>query len=421
MSRFQPAIDDLPLDLETVDDGLEKAIAQHDYPYVDGADTEDLGVKARTFRVKCWFLNERYFTHFAFLDHIKGRDLFEFVHPEIGPVNCRIKSVNVRRDDRIETAEIDLDLIEHGLAATTYTARPQPAAGGQVAEAFVAAQPEIADSVNEVAAETLGNDKAILEKTLNPLETIAEQAAGIKGMAREYLKSLDTLSDTLNNWTADIDNAASSVLATIDYPQTVAGRVTGALAKAMERSARARDYLLSAPARFMASLQTDLARISYAAGQLFPGAAMAAASHRLSLEGAAILDADNQARAVAARVIGPAFDNLGRLIGAESDENPPMATGDFETCLAIAREAIQAAIDAGGRDMETLKVMAAALLAAGSDPDRESPRTIEINGPLPLHLVCLMYGLPIARAEQLVAMNPSLEHPSFAMGEVKIS
>jgi len=68
-----------------------------------------------------------------------------------------------------------------------------------------------------------------------------------------------------------------------------------------------------------------------------------------------------------------------------------------------------------------LVLAAAALLAAGSDPDRESPRTVEINGPLPLHLVCLMYGLPIARAEQLVAMNPSLEHPSFAMGEVKIS
>jgi len=43
------------IQFETLDDTFEKAIAQYNYPFADGADLEDMGQKARVIKFRCHF------------------------------------------------------------------------------------------------------------------------------------------------------------------------------------------------------------------------------------------------------------------------------------------------------------------------------------------------------------------------------
>jgi len=44
---------------------------------------------------------------------------------------------------------------------------------------------------------------------------------------------------------------------------------------------------------------------------------------------------------------------------------------------------------------------------------------VQIDTPMPLHLICLKYGLSYNDAEQLLAIN-RIRHPSFVTGEVLV-
>jgi uncharacterized protein (UPF0261 family) len=39
---------------------------------------------------------------------------------------------------------------------------------------------------------------------------------------------------------------------------------------------------------------------------------------------------------------------------------------------------------------------------------------------MPLHLVCLRYGLPYTDAERLVKVNKNIQNPNFASGAVSV-
>lgn len=78
-------VDGIPLEIETLDDQFEVAIARHEFPFKDGALLENMGQKARTVAIRCYFWDDgshlTYNGHIKLVNHLKDKALFELTHP----------------------------------------------------------------------------------------------------------------------------------------------------------------------------------------------------------------------------------------------------------------------------------------------------------------------------------------------------
>jgi hypothetical protein len=97
-----------------------------------------------------------------------------------------------------------------------------------------------------------------------------------------------------------------------------------------------------------------------------------------------------------------------------------MNINELEATLAIVRTRIEAAVEKA-REIDSLKTMAVALLNHVNSVrlEREKMAKVVLDNPMPLHLVCLKYGLPYQDAERLIRVN-NIPAPNFTSGEVMV-
>ncbi|MDP2166780.1 MAG: hypothetical protein Q8J64_00425, partial [Thermodesulfovibrionales bacterium] len=115
------------------------------------------------------------------------------------------------------------------------------------------------------------------------------------------------------------------------------------------------------------------------------------------------------------------FDALGNFIGAESSGGILDVT-ELERSLSEVRSYLQEAVD-DSRDMPSLKELALSLLKHVNTVKLEREKIISVDvgaNPLPLHLICLKYGLSHDYAERILKINPHVSNPNFVTGEVNI-
>lgn len=416
--RFNASLGGFALDVETIDDTIEKAIARYEYPFRDGADTDDLGEKARTIRLRCYWLGEQYAEHYRFLEYIKGRDLFELTHPKYGLLKGRIESIGIRHDDRIETAEVDLAFVQSLEDQEPGRVYANVKAAGE--EAFVTSIDEQTNLLEMDFRTDLGAiAQEILAQQLDPELGILEQFSSVSLAARNVLKAVDAYAGKLDGLLAAIPNPANSLLATISYPPTLVGRVIRSLTRAVERQARSLDSLRSAPDRYLASLRDALGVLAGESGS-FATQTRIAGSRHLALEAGELYQTDEagrqeQRRSEAVRSI----DALGRY-----SPPPPvpqvMSVRELERSLVTVRAELQTAVDAA-RDQQSLKAMARQLLEHVNQVKLERDRmmTVTLDNPMPLHLLCLRQGVSYRQASRLLAVN-NIPQPNFTSGSVTV-
>jgi prophage DNA circulation protein len=419
MSRYRAAIDGYEFDCETLDDSFRNAIACYRYPYRDGAETEHMGQEERVIRIRAFWLEELYGGHFAFLEHLKSRELFELSHPVYGLVTGRVEQVDVRHDDRQETAEADISFIQD--LASQETAVFSREVQAEAEEEYITGQTELQNSFSETTRLALGAEAgAVLALELDPEAGILEQITGITTAARTWLKTVETWVTTLQTQAAAVANPANSLIAMIDYGSQLPGRVIGTLARTAERYALLSASLRGAPARYLRNLNTSLDDLAAASGA-FAGHTRVAGAQRLGLEAATLYHQDEGARDGQRRreAAGSAFDILGNY-SAPEPVAAVMTVRELEQSLADVRGAIQAAVDAD-RSQQALKSMARQLLehVATVKLERERIVRIELPNPMPLQMVCLMRGLPQAWAERILAIN-AIRKPNFTAGEIDV-
>lgn len=114
-ARHAATLNGFPLDLETISTTIEKALAVYEYPYRNGAKTEDLGETATHHRFKAYWFGPTYPAFFAVREEIKKSAVFELVHPELGVVKGRIQSMVPSWNDRDETAEVEFEFVEESI------------------------------------------------------------------------------------------------------------------------------------------------------------------------------------------------------------------------------------------------------------------------------------------------------------------
>jgi len=107
----------------TTDDRIERRIVEHEVPYKDGAELEDLGRKARPTRLTALFFGPTGATDLGtFLGLAAAGQVGTLRHPTQGQWRARIVSLSVRQAaSKRDASEIDVDFREHGQNQTVPT------------------------------------------------------------------------------------------------------------------------------------------------------------------------------------------------------------------------------------------------------------------------------------------------------------
>jgi len=407
------------LETETVEDSFEASIARHEFPYRDGALLEDMGQKARTVRIRCYFLNENYDAHKDLVNYLAlSDDLHELQHPQYGLIKGKIESIVARHDDRLQTAEIDLTFVENlrGLI------EPEPATSvaADMEDAFVSGQKELEDEIRADMEEALGSDVGgVLDTVLDAGQDLFGQFSDLTAKAQAYVREADTFCKEMAAKLTEIENPANGVIAVIDYAANLPGYVAGTIARTIERYAILAESVVAFPDRVIDNFDRAVEEIEDAP-DAFNKYAKISSSQRAAHMASKIFGADRDRAARQTGAQGAAsFSPLGRRVNPSTPERV-MTVNEMEQTLATVRTRLQAAVDLS-RDMPGLKKMAETLTDHVRQMKLERPKvvTVAVDNCLPLHLICLKYGLTTADTEQLLGVN-TIRHPSFITGEVNV-
>lgn len=418
---YPAQLDGYDLEIETLDDRFENAIVRHEFPKVAGALLENMGQKARSVSIRCYFWDHgdhmTYADHVDFINHLKRTELSELVHPQYGLIKGMIETFSVRHDDRDMTAEVDITFVEDLRSATPDIEYEDVEAA--VDEALVDSQDEQMDEFADEVRDELGGEAVdVLEKDLDPNQGILTQFQGYSQRAKNYLKKVDTFVATMEGSLLDVANPANGITSTINYGTKLPGRVIGALARCIERYVVMNDSIKGAPSRFLGNLEQAMLDLESKAGfgkHLHAGFSIQAAQII-----AGVYKADEASRQqVRKSETTASFDTQGNYRASGATESI-LTINELEASLAKLRTMLQTAIDQN-RSMESLKTAAGSLLSHVNTIKLERDRiiTVLLDNPMPLHLVCHRYGLSYNYAERIASIN-RIPRPNFTSGEVQI-
>lgn len=414
-------LNNILIQMEDIEDTFEKAIARYDYPFADGADLEDMGQKAHVIRFRCWFWddadNQTYEDHALLLKSLETKELLDFVHPKYGLLKGKIETIVVQHNDDIRIAAIELTFIEQMRKSLEITAAQSVVSA--VEEAYQTAQDQQQSLLEQFMKEYLpASDIAAVSAILDEGQGLLTQFQGYSGITRSFVAGIETRLAAAEAVVNKIVSPVNSIQATLTYAATLPGRVIDMFSTTVEKFSELHTALRESPALFLSRLDqeydnlevtfqaiTDADRSSSAAstGAVTMQHLQIACAQRMALEAAAIYAADVEA-----------------ANGRNDDEVQIMTMNELESTLAIVRARLDTAVEAA-REMDSLKVMAAALLKQVNSVrlEREKMVKVTLDNAMPLHLVCLKYGLPYADAERLMKVN-HIPRPNFTSGEVLV-
>ena len=398
------------LEMETIEDTFSKAIAQYEYPYADGADLEDMGQKAHTLKIRCYFWDdeeqETYGDHIELINSLEGKELIDFVHPKYGLMQVAIESIAIEHNDLRRTAQLDIALIEQMQDDT------EPAADTSVLssseQAYIDGQDQQQDKLSsDIKNKVPAADGGAVGKTLDADKGLLEQVQEYSNITRSFVGGVEGYISTAEAVVNQVVSPVNSLQATIIYAENLPGRILGSITGAVEKVALLYTSLRDFPNIFMSRLDdafTDLqdSFLTFGNDTVMNDHLKIACAQRIALEAAAIYADDEQA-----------------FVDADPDIQI-MNIRELEETLAIVRARLEAAI-AIARDMDSLKQTAENLLNHVNTVrlEREKMIAVTLDNPMPLHLVCLKYGLPYTDAERLLRVN-HIRQPNFTKGEVLV-
>lgn len=411
---------DVIIQMETVEDSFEKSLARYDYPYADGTDLEDMGQKAHTIRVRCWFWddaeNQSYDEHTLLLDVLATKDLLDFLHPKYGLLKGKIESIIVRHDDHVRAAAIDLTFVEQMRQAIAVSVAQSVQSAAE--EAFIATQAAQEDLLAaDIAAHLPLSDGDAVAQPLDPAQSLLAHVRGYSQNARLLTAGIEAALSEVESAVSAIVSPADSIQATLAYGATLPGRILGELGRILEKYGLLYSSLQQYPSLYISRLDdalTDLetayavftARATspagVAAGSLMSRHLLISGAQRLALEAATLYAADQAA-----------------AVGREGSA-AVMTIGELETTLSVVRARLDRAVSAA-RTLDGLKTMAVALLNQVNSVrlEREKMVRVTLDNPMPLHLVCLKYGLPYTDAERLLRIN-RISRPNYTEGVISV-
>ncbi|EPT2099125.1 TPA: DNA circularization protein [Klebsiella pneumoniae] len=407
-------------DIINTRDSMQRDIAQHEYPYRDGANIDDLGAKPRSLQCQAVFFGDDYESRLqAFMAALYTRGPGELIHPVFGVMPdmlCYVYQVNHEAENP-DYCTVDLQFLQDGLDV----------------EFFVREWPlSQADAIFNQAQGILDNAATLLDNGMKPLRT-----------ARQYLARAKALGVTALNMVAvlrgDITGFISSTTDFVNFPSAFMNDIQSALSlqssAAMSSISGDSAVYASAPAVVIAdwaAVKTQADEVAALPAGLVTGDVTA------SVEMPANVTTSDIRELIAMTMISVAIELAKQASDLLSDETitASLSPDDISLIAGDARQAVQNAIDSvrstWAAEMENISSSATSIALQYQpviDGLRDTALSLQsmavalINARPPmiqrtvasatnLHLLAHQWYGDYTRAGELKLLNPSLRDPN---------
>jgi len=205
-------------------DAVQRALVEHDYPYVAGADVEDMGAHTRHISVRAVFYGADYETRLqAFVAALDGADATLnatdalaggwLQHPVFGMMFCQVGNYRISHDaEGVDEAQVEIEFVESTPAAPFFSRE----LAVQKAEAVI----QHGTQATAAAADTLGAQVERMHNPLAALDTLRSALTApllaITKQANVLLSGLDVLAYP-RAWGNDISALVNGILDVRQY------------------------------------------------------------------------------------------------------------------------------------------------------------------------------------------------------------
>lgn len=392
-------------DVVRTTDDLLRSFARHAYPYLNGADLEDLGMDGDMISMTAIFFGDDYETRLkAFLKVVRTPGAGELIHPVFGSMQALCTDSRVDHDaDLVDQAAVSLQFQQHTASAPFFDRSLPTQKAAAVASHGDITRNALTDAVGRLVD---GLHAAFPTATLNALRT--SMTGPILGTLSQVSGLLTSGLDVIlypRAWANDISSIVDGILGLTDFSTKVKNGYTQTA-----EGLSAFDVFSSKGASSPTTgVVTGSPRISTGAT---PTEAQAVTAIKTHLEVAtAIGIADAASFALASEM-----------------ETPSLTPADIETIVADARVRVQDAITSVRLtyDLETARTITEPMKDQAQALQEAARAVIEARPPyLPRivdrpcgirQLAFLWYG-DASRADELLRLNigPALREPNFIL------
>ena len=209
---LEASLDGFIFDCIATDDKFARAHAVNTYPYLDGAEIEDLGAEPIPVAINAVFFGADYDARLqSFLKIIKTAGLRELQHPVFGKMQVQVVDVSVHHDaDNIDQATVALNLLQGNLAPQFFeqTLAIQKASAIQQKNSVARAA-----ATQVLAAEVLTIKNAGIFNRITQLRTSMTSAlSALKAQIAGVISSgLDPI-EFVSAWASDLTDVISAIV-----------------------------------------------------------------------------------------------------------------------------------------------------------------------------------------------------------------
>ena len=199
-------------DCIATDDTLTRANATHSYPYVDGAEIEDMGADANTITINAIFYGDDYDARLQqFIQLLNQPGKGELIHPVFGKIEVNFATSSVHHDaDGVDQATLTLNFIQSGVSPIFFgqtLSSQKPAAISQKTAATRQAATDLV--VAEVAkVKALGDFNRITQMAGSMTDALRQLKADVSGYIQSGLDPILFASA----WAADLTGVVNSIV-----------------------------------------------------------------------------------------------------------------------------------------------------------------------------------------------------------------
>ncbi|MFM1421841.1 DNA circularization N-terminal domain-containing protein, partial [Yersinia enterocolitica] len=220
-------------DVVNARDSWSRDIAQHEYPYIDGADVQDMGRKARNIRFSALFWGDDYDSRLqSFIAELDKRGAGELIHPIYGSMpNMQVIECQVGHDaENVDYCTVELVFLE-SKTGNPFFSQDYPTAQADVifnqVQSLMDAEQSLMDNALAPlrdAKKLMSKSKALASAALNMLLIFRGEITGFVGGTTDFVQYpgafMSDLQSAVSLTSQNATSSGSSVSAASAISQT---------------------------------------------------------------------------------------------------------------------------------------------------------------------------------------------------------
>ncbi|MCB5313462.1 DNA circularization protein [Yersinia intermedia] len=220
-------------DVVNARDSWSRDIAQHEYPYIDGADVQDMGRKARNIRLSALFWGDDYDSRLqSFIAELDKRGAGELIHPIYGSMpNMQVIECQIGHDaENVDYCTVELVFLE-SKTGNPFFSQDYPTAQADVifnqVQSLMDAEQSLMDNALAPlrdAKKLMSKSKALASAALNMLLIFRGEITGFVGSTTDFVQYpgafMSDLQSAVSLTSQNATSSGSSVSAASAISQT---------------------------------------------------------------------------------------------------------------------------------------------------------------------------------------------------------